>query len=367
MMKPPGRSHLEADLMLNPSVRVLWRSADSIQLELGDRALVVDGLGREAAARLVRRGQLADPSVPDVLLEAALGKLGAAGFLVRRSASHPPATPRLMTELAALWIRFGQRAASTLARRAGASVTIHGGTRVGGLVAPLLGAAGIGRVTLTGTEDVRLAHAAPGGVRPADEGERFATAVGAAIQRAAPECDTSALPFGSRPDLVVVADDGPVDPEVRSALHRRGCAHLVVSAGADRGVVGPLVIPGVTSCTRCADRHRLDRDLAWTALAVQLANPRRHGAPSDVGLSAVVAGVAVLQALELIDGGRPATIEGTLELQLPDWRLRRRSWSPHAECSCGARAVPESDDAAVPEAAHEGRRPTPGDRLRRAQ
>jgi nicotinamidase-related amidase len=36
------------------------------------------------------------------------------------------------------------------------------------------------------------------------------------------------------------------------------------------GLVGPLVIPGVTSCLRCADLHRSDRDAAWPALAAQL-------------------------------------------------------------------------------------------------
>lgn len=332
---------LEPELMLNPSARVLWRSAETIQVELGVRGLVVDGLDRASVSRLVRRGELDDAPAPDTLLETALAELAAAGFLVRRSAAGAAAlkAPRLAGDLAALRVRFGERAGAKLARRAEAAVTVQGGTRVAGLVAPLLGAAGVGRVAVTSTGEARLGHAAPGGVCPNDEGERFTLAVGAAIRRAAPECDTSALPFGVRPDLVIIADDGPVDPEVRTALHRRGCPHLVASAGPDRGVVGPLVIPGLTSCLRCADRHRADRDLAWTALAVQLAMPQRPAAPSDVGLATIVASVAALQALSLLDGDEPATVEGTLELQLPDWRIRRRSWTPHADCSCGAYAA----------------------------
>jgi hypothetical protein len=32
----------------------------------------------------------------------------------------------------------------------------------------------------------------------------------------------------------------------------------------------------------------------------------------------------------------PATANGTLELVLPDWRWRRRTWRPHPACTCGA-------------------------------
>jgi len=38
--------------------------------------------------------------------------------------------------------------------------------------------------------------------------------------------------------------------------------------------------------------------------------------------------------LTFLDGGDPASIDGTLELRLPDWRLRRRSWPAHPDCDC---------------------------------
>jgi hypothetical protein len=45
-----------------------------------------------------------------------------------------------------------------------------------------------------------------------------------------------------------------------------------------------------------------------------------------------------LQALAFLDGGAlPATAGGTLELVLPDWRWRRRSWQLHPDCECGWR------------------------------
>ena len=64
--------------------------------------------------------------------------------------------------------------------------------------------------------------------------------------------------------------------------------------------------------------------------------PRRHGPASDVAVATVVAGVAALQALAFLDGGEPAVLDGTLELRLPDWRLRRRSWPVHPDCDCSA-------------------------------
>jgi hypothetical protein len=43
-----------------------------------------------------------------------------------------------------------------------------------------------------------------------------------------------------------------------------------------------------------------------------------------------------LQALSFLDGEDPATIDGTLELYLPAWQVRRRSWPAHPNCPCGS-------------------------------
>lgn len=321
-----------AAAVLNPSARLLWRAAGQIQLELGTRRLIVDGVDREAVRRLIARRD-EEAAIPASALEA----LAQAGF-VAPPPRHDRATkvPRLAADLAALRVQHGERADDVLAGRRAATITVVGTSRVAVLVAALLGAAGVGRVAVSGSGDVRLHQAAPGGVQPADEGRRFTAAATAALARAAPECDASPRPLHLRPDLVVLATEVPVDTGLRETLHALGTAHLVVQAGGDHGAVGPLALPGVASCLRCADLQRLDRDHAWSALAVQLAIAPKYGAPSDVSLATVVAGVAALQALAFLDGSEPATIEGTLEIQLPDWRLRRRSWPPHPDCDCGA-------------------------------
>jgi hypothetical protein len=55
----------------------------------------------------------------------------------------------------------------------------------------------------------------------------------------------------------------------------------------------------------------------------------------------MTATLAAAQALALIDraGAVPVTVNGTLEVVLPDWRWRRRTWPPHPACACGAAGV----------------------------
>jgi hypothetical protein len=333
---PDPQAEPDSTPALNPSARLLWRAAGQIQVELGARRVVVDGIDRATVRRLTMPSDTSTRDVPDTAVDA----LYAAGFLVRpRRRLRATQVPRLAADFAALCVRYGEQADDVLAGRRAATVTVMGASRVAPIVAALLGAAGIGHVAVSGAGDVRLHHAAPGGVSPGDEGLRFAGAAAAAVSRAAPECDASPQPLPMRSDLIVLAGDGPVDTEVRDALHAFGAAHLVAQAGTDHGLVGPLALPGVASCLRCADLQRLDRDVAWSALAVQLALPPKHGTPSDVSLASLVGSVAALQALDFLDGNDPATIEGTLEIRLPDWRLRRRTWAPHPDCDCGAHAA----------------------------
>jgi hypothetical protein len=55
-------------------------------------------------------------------------------------------------------------------------------------------------------------------------------------------------------------------------------------------------------------------------------------------LAAMTATLAAAQALAFLDrpGAVPVTADGTLELVLPDWQWRRRTWLPHPACGCGA-------------------------------
>ena len=121
-----------------------------------------------------------------------------------------------------------------------------------------------------------------------------------------------------------------------AVLRNTGDEKLDVVDTIETGVVGPLVLPGLTSCLRCADLHRRDADPRWPRLAAQLtaAEPPPSGATVTCLLTAVTAAV---QALAYLDGsGAPATLDATLELRPPDLLPRVRRWSAHPTCGCGA-------------------------------
>jgi hypothetical protein len=348
---------LDQGVVLNPSTRVLWRSADVVQLELGRRALVLEGVDSALIADLTgltastadassgsgaqrpdagRRG----PARPG--LEAAVAALSREGFLWHRPAAATPVAPTgpgLVGELAALRTRHGDRADYILARRRDATVVVHGTGRLPVALAALLAAANVGRVNLHDSGDVHRYDSAPGGLRTTDEGRRFNEAAHDALRRAAPDVNTRGLGPSDRADLVVLTGDAPVADELRSWLHRRATAHLVARTGADEAIVGPLVLPGLTSCLACADLTRLERDPAWSLLAVQLCTPRRYADPSDLALTNLTASLAALQALAYLDGDEPSVLSASLELQPPDWRVRRRTWAPHPGCDCEASSI----------------------------
>ena len=103
------------------------------------------------------------------------------------------------------------------------------------------------------------------------------------------------------------------------------------------GVVGPLVLPGRTPCLRCIELTRSDLDPCWPVLSSQLPAAGEGEQGCDGPLALAVAAQAVMQVLAMVDATTdPAALGGTLELVLPDWRWRRRTWPVHRDCGCTA-------------------------------
>jgi hypothetical protein len=334
-----------------PSTRVLWRGPNRLQLELGRRAVVVEGLNATTVSALSRgRGSSAadDGDLFDMLHQAGfLSRLGgpenAEDKVLDRSLPRSVTAGLLEPDLAALGGRFGDRATGVLDARQHRRIAIHGGGRLPTLIAALLAASGIGHVHVADLGEVRLRDAIPGGLSAADEGGRIAVAASAAIRRAAPGADSSAV--GTKPaDLIVLTTGVPVPRPLAASFAFAGQPHLITGVWGAAAVIGPLVLPGRSSCLQCADLQRRDRDPAWPALAAQLEALRQLREPSDVCVGAMAAAVAATQCLQYLDGEylagqqvaaeTAATIDGTLEIVLPDWRLRRRSWPVHPDCAC---------------------------------
>lgn len=142
-------------------------------------------------------------------------------------------------------------------------------------------------------------------------------------------------------DLVVFSDYLIADPRLVRDLHEARIAHLVVRVRDGTGLVGPLVIPGVTSCLACADLHRSDRDAAWPALAAQLRDTVGVADHSTVLATAALALGQVQTVVQAVRNGddrpapaAPSTLSATLEFDVAAGSIVARHWPRHPRCAC---------------------------------
>lgn len=335
--------------VLSPALRRLWRDGETLQLGRPPaRAAVLAGLdpGARAVLTLLDGTRDADGVVaaaqaagcPAARTRALLDLLTGAGLVHDADADAdvllrlaPEQRERLSSDVASLALVRGDGGLPAVRRRTSAQVTVLGGGRVGAALAALLAAAGVGAVDVRDDGATRPQDVGVGGLRPTDVGRSRGEAARELLARRSPEVDARAQ--GS-PDLVVLAPTGREPLEALLPFLAGGAPHLVAEVRDGAGVVGPLVLPGSTACLRCLDLTRADLDPDWPALAAQLTMPQRVSPPCDGPLAAAVAAHAALQVLALLDGHVPASAGGTLELALPDWRWRRRSWSAHPACGC---------------------------------
>ena len=127
---------------------------------------------------------------------------------------------------------------------------------------------------------------------------------------------------------MVLADYLVAEPRVVRDLHDAGVPHLLVRVRDGAGLVGPLVMPGVTSCLRCADLHRSDRDAAWPAVAAQL---RDTVGSADRATMLATAALALHQVDSVIRAVRGRTGDaGDRRARRRRCRRRWNSTSPRA-------------------------------------
>ena len=139
-------------------------------------------------------------------------------------------------------------------------------------------------------------------------------------------------------NLVVLTDFLVPDPTLVNSLLNQRIPHLQVRVRDDVGLVGPLVLPGLSSCLRCADLHRSSLDPEWPILAAQLIG--RPGRASDATIHATAA-LAHGQIEELATtlrrptpGDRPPLVDRVLHLQPDPLGVEFSSWPPHPQCGC---------------------------------
>jgi bacteriocin biosynthesis cyclodehydratase domain-containing protein len=365
---------------LKPGLVPVWRNTDTVQIGIDHRrAIALTGMGR--AAGLISLldgsrdlGQLlaaaADLGIPAATVHRVLSLLAAGGALDDQPSglyrSLPPGLHRrLAPELATAALAHGDSdgGARTLARRQNACVRVSGLSPIGLSAASLLAAAGIGLVVTAGQvvtagsvpaipaacgggshphpAPAHRGDAPPASAQPASALPASAPPADGTRQRRPPPGSIRVARPGRSPDLVILADSYRRD--LPAALLRAGIPHLTASASEAIGVVGPLVVPGRTACLRCLDLTRADRDPAWPLILAQLAGAGVGPPVCDAILAMAVAAQVAAQALGFVDRGAAATaaVNGTLELVLPGWRWRRRTWLPHPYCLC--RLIPPDD------------------------
>jgi bacteriocin biosynthesis cyclodehydratase domain-containing protein len=329
----------------------LWRDRDTLQFGVDPRrAVALGGLGPTAAVISLLDGSrdtdgliatAGTYGIPAGSVSRVLALLAEAGVLDDYPSGLHASLPdrvraRLAPELATAALAYagGDGGARTLARRRAAFVRVHGAGRTGACVATFLAASGVGHVACADPEPAEPADLAPAGLIEADLGSPRQEGAARAVGRAAPDVRTR--DDGAVPDLVVLTR--PALPDLTDGLVRDGVPHLAVWTGEAIGIIGPLVRPGRSACLRCVNLRKADADPQWPKIVAQATFARAQPQACDTVLAAMTAALACAQALALIDGppgGGPVTVNGTLEVVLPDWQWRRRTWPPHPACSCG--------------------------------
>ncbi len=276
---------------LNPAMPVLWRPDGTVQIGWDPRRAVQvhppAGLTASTLAQLLRSMQ--DPTTADELVSRAT-ELG----------MQRPAVA--VADLLAALVRAGVVISPSPAHRP-VAVRIHGRGPLSDLLAGAL------RCSATRVTRSSRAHAAV---------------------------------TSDKTDLVLLADALVADPRVLRDLHAARIPHLPVLVRDGTGLIGPLVLPGVTSCLRCADLHRRDRDEAWPAIAAQL---RHSVGTADRATLLGTAALALTQVDRVVrtlradtdtdtDTPVPLTLDHTVEFDVARGSVVTKHWSRHPSCRC---------------------------------
>lgn len=328
---------------LHPALSRIWRDSTTLQVGLTPGwATLLSNLHEADKAVLTAMDGHADLLTLHQVAKAHGGTTKAVDTLVSRLLSVGAAVdqdrawaetgddPRGPDRLSAgLVERSTDGGAEALAHRAALHVAVTRADRIGAAVIRLLAASGIGHLTIhddglvTGTDVAPASHSA---------GD-----VGLSRRRALASRTGEVEPadYTSGPDFIVLTDAGLAEHSgLLAEAMRSGIPHLRVYVTEITGIVGPLVVPGVTACLRCIELHRSDRDPQWASVLDQAARHPPEAPACDSALATAVASLTTTHVIGHLSGHTVATLGGTLEVTLPSGLPRRRSWPPHPDCGC---------------------------------
>lgn len=342
--------------LLKPALRRFWRDRRTVQFGVDpDSATVITGLDSALAAMLddltgertqsdvlQRAQQLGadrDAAVKLLMLLTEAGVLDSTRAGMRLSGLAPAERTRLLPDLRSLSLSGNQSGIPALAKRRKSTIAVYGAGRVGGTVAVALAAAGIGRLLVSDRTPARETDLAPGGLdalapegdAPGDRASGIRHRIGRFARSTRTSTSNGSQP---RPALAIVAPEEEPDRGLVAGLVRLGIPHLVVRVVENRGIVGPFVLPGRTSCVRCSDLYRADRDPAYPRQLAQSLAEQAVTRACDVTLAGMVGNLAAMHALQYVGGGLPDSCGSTVEISAPSGEQNRRRWPAHPECGC---------------------------------
>ena len=301
-------------------VPLVWRSDSCIEMGWPPRQVRVDNvdaahvawlLGLHADATMAealkagRSAGLAPSSMRSLVRAAAhCGLLDDASALPEALRDTPLAVrDALACDIAAARFIYGPQAHTVINQRRAATVAVNGSGLLADVVVEVLTSAGIGSI-------VRERSLHSGSRRHRQSAARHACHV---------VCDAA------HPDAASDVDSLALE-----------IPHLSVSAAAGQAVIGPLVVPGRTSCLRCRDLHLADADPTWSRAAVQWS--ARKPASVAGGLAYLAGSWAALQVLALVDAGphhvSVPTLDGALVITLPAAQPTWEARPAHPLCGC---------------------------------
>ncbi|HEY5980915.1 MAG TPA: hypothetical protein VIT41_14930 [Microlunatus sp.] len=299
MLSLPARSPSPGDrLRLLPHLTLLRRDDDHLQLgfDAADAVVIADPDGTLRTLLALMDGRYRVGELTDVAL-----RVGVA-------ADRALALVRTLTVAGLLEVPPVGRSEAATVRLVGLGPA---GTRIG---EQLLGA-GIGRVVVvdddTSTRWSGWAHGRDN-VQVADHWS-------------APAVEPVHL-------TIVVATCLEVDRGITTGLTQTDQAHVLVRPRARGAVVGPLVVPGRTSCLGCGDLARTRTDPAWPRMLAQLCRTRGVWDPLAADWAAAL---VTTQALSHLAGRTVETSSATVELGPHAWSWQRRVWPVDPACGCG--------------------------------
>lgn len=157
-----------------------------------------------------------------------------------------------------------------------------------------------------------------------------ATALSTVLRRA--DVDTDDAHGGA--GLVVVADQPIPDPALVAALMAAGTPHLSVHLRDGVGVVGPLVLPGTSTCLRCIDLYRADLDPHWPVLAASMSGVAGYASAAVLQATVAIACAQIDEVISAIGHRSPAAVGRTFEFADRPSRLSSHVVAPHTRCRC---------------------------------